>query len=264
MLPFLIQAPREHLMRVQMPSRTKIFSLSDLFPASRRHFSEMCRICKLNGLFSFSFPSGSPAVLVWEPTFSQVSMGGLGGCHKMPQAWGGECWRPEDEEIVDSRGSQEPGNWTNEGLTRKMSTKERQKLFLVALQTAKGNVSRACDLVQMSRQTYYNWMADEDSDFAELVAEVQFDAVERRIDAAEQKLDDRIELGSGPDIRFLLKTLGAKRGYGKKSEVTINPGAGFKDLEWPEETDDLDEWEGRRDEEMARNQPAELVPDDDE
>jgi len=131
-----------------------------------------------------------------------------------------------------------------------MTTKDKQALFLVTFQTVNGNISRTCDAVGIARQTFYNWMEAEDSDFADLIATLQFEAVERRIDLAEGKLDDRLQLGSGPDIRFVLKTLGAKRGYGAKSTVTVEPGAGFKDMEWPDETEDLETWEAERDKHM--------------
>jgi hypothetical protein len=119
--------------------------------------------------------------------------------------------------IVEPRGSQEPDNWTNRGIDKKMNTKERQKLFIIALKASGGNISKACDLCQCSRQTYYNWLENEESNFADIIAELQFETVERRIDLAEEKLDARLNLGSGPDIRFVLKTLGAKRGYGAKA-----------------------------------------------
>jgi hypothetical protein len=152
--------------------------------------------------------------------------------------------------IVEPRGSQEPDNWTNRGIDKKMNTKERQKLFIIALKASGGNISKACDLCQCSRQTYYNWLENEESNFADIIAELQFETVERRIDLAEEKLDARLNLGSGPDIRFVLKTLGAKRGYGAKSTVTVEPGAGFKGMEWPDETPDLETWEATRDKEM--------------
>ena len=155
--------------------------------------------------------------------------------------------------IIQPRGSQEPVNWTNRGLTPEMTTEGltgKQKLFISVLVQVNGNISKACSIAGQSRQTYYNWLEDEDQTFADTIAVIQFEAVERRIDLAEEKLDDRLHIGSGPDVRFVLKTLGAKRGYGKKSEVTISPGEGFKDMEWPDETPDLEQWEAERDKHM--------------
>jgi hypothetical protein len=142
-------------------------------------------------------------------------------------------------------------NWTNRGIDKKMTTKDKQALFLITFAACSGNISRTCDTVGIARQTFYNWMEDEDSGFADLIATLQFEAVERRIDLAEGKLDDRLRGGSGPDIRFVLKTLGAKRGYGAKQTVTVEPGAGFSGMEWPDETEDLEAWEAKRDAEMA-------------
>ena len=130
------------------------------------------------------------------------------------------------------------------------ATKDRQRLFLTVLVQVNSNISQACKITGVARQTYYNWLDDPETDFADLVAIVSFEAVERRIDLAEEKLDARLNLGSGPDIRFVLRTIGAKRGYGKKSEITLNPGEGFKDMEWPDETPDLEEWEAERDKQM--------------
>ena len=140
-----------------------------------------------------------------------------------------------------------------------MTTKdlsERQMLFISVLKQVNGNISKACSIAGQSRQTYYDWLDHENTAFAETIAEIQFEAVERRIDLAEEKLDQRLDLGSGPDVRFVLKTLGAKRGYGSKSEVTVNPGAGFKDMEWPDETPDIDQWKETRDKEMGTDADA--------
>ncbi len=144
----------------------------------------------------------------------------------------------------------------------KITKKDRQNLFVVTLAAVAGNITKACEIVGVSRQAYYNWMEDSDSDFSERVADLQFEAYERRIDLAEEKMDERVRVGSGPDVRFILKTLGAKRGYGAKSTVTVDRGEGFKDMEWPDETPDLDEWEEKRDKEMVVNKTQSQEDDD--
>jgi hypothetical protein len=131
-----------------------------------------------------------------------------------------------------------------------MTTKEKQQLFIIGLEASGGNISKACDLCHIARQTYYNWMDADDPAFSDQIIDIQTNAIERRIDLAESKLDDRLNLGSGPDVRFVLKTLGAKRGYGNQSTITLNPGEGFKDMTWPEDTPDLDHWEAERDKAM--------------
>ena len=134
-----------------------------------------------------------------------------------------------------------------------MTTKDltdKQVLFITVFIQVNGNIAKACKIAGQSRTSYYSWMEDEDSAFADTIAEIQFEAVERRIDLAEEKLDVRLDMGSGPDVRFVLKTLGAKRGYGAKSTVTLDRGEGFKDMTWPDETPDLDDWEATRDKEM--------------
>lgn len=134
-----------------------------------------------------------------------------------------------------------------------MDLKSKQQLFLKAFEITNGNITKACQMTGIARQTHYNWLESED--YAVQVAQVEFEAQERRIDLAVEKLDDRLNSGSGPDIRFVLKTLGAKRGYGAKQTITVNPGEGFKDYAWPEETDDLDSWADMRDKAL-KSEPA--------
>jgi len=136
-----------------------------------------------------------------------------------------------------------------------MTKEDKQKLFLIALQACNGNITKTCEACAMSRQSYYKWMNAEDQTFAEKILEIQTDAIERRIDLAESKIDKLVEMGSGPDIRFILKTLGANRGYGNRQEVTVRPGEGFANMLWPEETPSLEDWETKRD--------LELIDDED-
>lgn len=103
-----------------------------------------------------------------------------------------------------------------------------KKRFLEILKQSRGIISSACESVDMSRQTYYNWVKD-DADFALAVDEVQ----ESMIDFVESKLMQKIngiecmtdkgdvyELPpSDTAIIFFLKTKGKKRGYVEKSEV---------------------------------------------
>ena len=80
--------------------------------------------------------------------------------------------------------------------------------FLRALQKTRGNVSAACEAIQVSRRTYDNYLIN-DPIFSELVAEIR----EATIDYVEDKLLNNIERGWEASIIFFLKTRGRKRGY---------------------------------------------------
>ena len=90
--------------------------------------------------------------------------------------------------------------------------KDRSK-FLEVYASKMGNVSKACEAANISRQTYYDWMKDET--FANQVEEVR----EGLIDFAEHQLLSNIKDGRTAEILFYLKTKGKKRGYIERQEV---------------------------------------------
>tara|TARA_B100000902_G_C26782407_1_gene655711 strand:+ start:272 stop:610 length:339 start_codon:yes stop_codon:yes gene_type:complete len=90
--------------------------------------------------------------------------------------------------------------------------KDRSK-FLEVFASKMGNVSKACKAAQISRQTYYDWMKDDD--FAGKVDEVK----EGLLDFAEHQLLSNIKSGRTAEILFYLKTKGKKRGYIERQEV---------------------------------------------
>ncbi len=108
-----------------------------------------------------------------------------------------------------------------------------KKRFLDRLKQSRGIITSACESVDMSRQTYYNWLKD-DEDFRIAVDEIQ----ESMIDFVESKLMQKIngieiqsakgEIFEVPPsdtaIIFYLKTKGKKRGYVEKSEVEHSGG----------------------------------------
>jgi len=85
--------------------------------------------------------------------------------------------------------------------------------FLEVFASKLGNVSKACEAANISRQTYYDWMKDET--FANQVEEVR----EGLIDFAEHQLLSNIKDGRTAEILFYLKTKGKKRGYIERQEV---------------------------------------------
>jgi len=80
--------------------------------------------------------------------------------------------------------------------------------FLEVFASKMGNVSKACKAANISRQTFYDWMKD--NEFAGKVDEVK----EGLLDFAEHQL-----LSKTAEILFYLKTKGKKRGYIERQEV---------------------------------------------
>ena len=96
----------------------------------------------------------------------------------------------------------------------KSRTDETKIKLKEALTLSLGNITRACESVRASRDTFYKYVKN-DPDFANHVEECR----ERRIDFAEDKLNMLINEGNPTAILFLLKTLGKKRGYVEKQEA---------------------------------------------
>lgn len=97
-----------------------------------------------------------------------------------------------------------------------------KKAMLIALKEYHGNVSLSCSTTKISRQTHYRWLS-EDQDYK---AEAE-EATEIAIDFVEDRLFDRIKQGDTTATIFYLKTIGKRRGYVERSEVTAADG---KDL----------------------------------
>lgn len=97
-----------------------------------------------------------------------------------------------------------------------------QNRFLKALKETLGNITGACVKANISRQTYYNWMNDDE--FAKAVDEVN----ESNLDYAESKLLSLIRQENATAIIFYLKTKGKKRGYIERVENDLGLNA-FED-----------------------------------
>jgi len=89
-----------------------------------------------------------------------------------------------------------------------------KKKLLEGLVKYKGIVTSACKWAKVSRQTYYNYLDDED--FKKAVDDVANTA----IDFVEGKLFNLIEQENPTAIIFYLKTKGKKRGYVERQEIT--------------------------------------------
>lgn len=85
-----------------------------------------------------------------------------------------------------------------------------------------GNVSLTCEKLGISRQTFYNWRA-QDSEFNREVEEID----ERTLDMVESKLIEGINEGNARLIMFYLNCKGKKRGYGLKNENETDKSSGI-------------------------------------
>lgn len=90
----------------------------------------------------------------------------------------------------------------------------KKKAMIVALEASLGIVSTACKQVDISRQTHYRWLT-EDQEYKEAVDSI----ADLALDFAETQLHKQIKEGEVSSTIFYLKTKGKKRGYVEKTEV---------------------------------------------
>jgi len=91
-----------------------------------------------------------------------------------------------------------------------------KKAMIAALEKSLGIVTTACKAVEISRETHYRWLR-EDEQYKEAVESI----ADIALDFAESKLHKSIENGSDTAVIFYLKTKGKKRGYIERSEFEI-------------------------------------------
>lgn len=106
----------------------------------------------------------------------------------------------------------------------------QKQAMIGALTKCLGNVTQACKIVDIVRNTHYNWLASDDEYKA-----ASEDIINVAIDHVESKMFEQIDLGNPALIMMYLKTIGKKRGYVEKTEivsevtVTGNPVISFGD-----------------------------------
>ncbi len=98
----------------------------------------------------------------------------------------------------------------------KVTTSDKKEKFLKALKLNLGNISEGCKAINISRQTYYRWI-DDDQDFESKCKNVS----ESLLDLAENRLLEKINDYDTTSIIFFLKTKGRKRGYQEKQELEL-------------------------------------------
>lgn len=98
-----------------------------------------------------------------------------------------------------------------------MSKHDKKTQLIENLRICKGIVANACEVVGVSRGTFYNW-CKEDEEFKAQVDEIN----EATLDFVESKLLENIKKGEVTSIIFYLKTKGRNRGYQERAEIDIN------------------------------------------
>lgn len=97
-----------------------------------------------------------------------------------------------------------------------MTTCDKNRMISALAETL-GNVSEACKDANISRQTHYRWLK-EDEEYAKIIQE-QSEVI---LDIAENKLLEKVQEGDMRAIMFILKTKGKERGYDEKRTISIN------------------------------------------
>ena len=93
-------------------------------------------------------------------------------------------------------------------------TKAKQSVFLSAYRDNLLNISRACEIAEIDRTLFYQWI-EKYPDFKEKVEAVE----EKFLDYAESKLKKAVAEGNMTALIFFLKTKGRNRGYVERKEV---------------------------------------------
>lgn len=100
---------------------------------------------------------------------------------------------------------------------QKRTQSHKKKKFLKNLKDGFGIVSYACELTNVSRQTYYKWRNTD----PEFQAECD-DIKENTVDTVESKLFSAIAEGNITAIIFYLKTHAKDRGYIETIDTNVN------------------------------------------
>lgn len=101
-----------------------------------------------------------------------------------------------------------------------------KKAMIAALEKSLGIVTTACKSVDISRETHYRWLREDEGYKAavESIADIA-------LDFAESKLHKSIENGSDTAVIFYLKTKGKKRGYIERQEIDMSGQLGVQLVE---------------------------------
>jgi len=115
---------------------------------------------------------------------------------------------------------------------------ERRKMaVIIAMQKSLGVITKACQLAEISRATFYDWY-NTDPAFSMACDETKDIA----IDFVESKMFEKIGEGSEQLIKFYLEKKGDLRGYGKKEDtrkdINVNINLSAEDTEGQSDNED--------------------------
>jgi hypothetical protein len=91
-----------------------------------------------------------------------------------------------------------------------------KKKLLEALEQSLGIVTDACKMAELSRQSHYRWLKDDEL-YREAVEAIQ----DMALDFAESSLYQQIREKNTPATIFYLKTKGKHRGYIERTEIDL-------------------------------------------
>jgi hypothetical protein len=106
-----------------------------------------------------------------------------------------------------------------------MDMETTKKKILAVYERCYGNVQVVCDMLQIRRQTFYNYK-NNDPEFKQAIEALDPD--ERRMDFIEDKLIQKATEGDTAVLIFLAKTKCKKRGYVEKTELNQSGGVTVK------------------------------------
>jgi len=104
------------------------------------------------------------------------------------------------------------------GGKRAITKKNNQEKFIKLYIKHNGSIKKTCEVLKMSRQTFYNWEKEED--FKELMKNAETHQMEDKRDEGESLLWDVARDGNVQAILHINKTLNRKRGYGDNIDIT--------------------------------------------
>lgn len=132
---------------------------------------------------------------------------------------------------VGSDKSDKKHNFSNKGARGPNKLTEKQ-MFVSTLKSTKGNISKACEKLNISRETYYEWKKI-DPEFKK-----ECDNIPDYLgDYVVSKLFKLIDKGNVRAIIYYCQTQLKDRGFGNKVEVTGKDGAPLNGLSFAEERD---------------------------
>lgn len=88
--------------------------------------------------------------------------------------------------------------------------------LIEAMKKSLGIVTNACQMCNISRETYYKYM-ENDSEFKKQIEDIE----NVQADFVESQFMKNIKNGDSSCIIFFMKTKGRKRGYTEKTEVDM-------------------------------------------